>query len=318
MTIWGLIEEDHHHLKALIERLQREHERDELAQELAHQLTADLEAEEKAVYDVLFKRPGFRPSVSRMLLHDEEMRGMAEYLAASPAHSRPRRIQELKTALARHIEEGAYVHPVAHRELPHHLMEHMKHEYEWAKHAAMRRLTEGTTELTPFDSDLRALTKELESRSDTARERQTLEHLLKNEQDSAFICQAALDRSQEASHRSLLGEVAESHLRAAEKIGTALSALHDNTKQTKHAGWLPAWLRVLCSAFMGEKLLLRAVRSHEEHARHKHERMIRSDQSGTGIRKLLDHLIEHGREHEKKLAAAIATYPRDVCASFEK
>jgi hypothetical protein len=316
MTIWGLIEEDHHHLEALIARLEREPERDELAQEFAHQLTADLEAEEKAVYQVLFKRPGFRPSVTRMLVHDEEMRRMTEYLPASPTHSRPRRIQELKAALARHIEDGAYVHPVAHKELPHHLMEHMKHEYEWAKHAAMRRLINATMELTPLDSALRALAVELEGKPDSAHDRKTLEHLLRSEQDSAFVCQAALDRSQEASHRSLLGEVAESHLRSAEKIGTALSSLHDKPRR-KHAGWLPAWLRVLSAAFVSEKALLRVVKAHEQLVRQEHERML-GGSAGSGKRKLLEHLTEHGREHEKKLEAAIAAYPQDVCASFEK
>ncbi len=318
MTIWGLIEEDHHHLKALIERLEREPERDELAKEFAHQLTADLEAEEKAVYEVLFKRSGFKPSVARMLLHDEEMRGMAEYLPASPGHSRPRRIQELKAALARHIEEGAYVHPVAHRELPHHLMEHMKHEYEWAKHAAIRRLTNTSAELTPFDSDLRALTKELEGKPDRLHDRKMLEHLLQSEQDSAFVCQAALDRAQEASHRSLLGEVAEGHLRAAEKIGAALSALHDKPKRTKQAGWLPGWLHVLSAAFVSEKALLRTVKAHEERARHEHERMLGEEPGAAGLRKLLEHLVAHSREHENKLEAAIAAYPQDVCASFDK
>jgi hypothetical protein len=276
-----------------------------------------LEAEEKAVYEVLFKRPGFRPNVSRMLVHDEEIRRMAEYLPASPAHSRPRRIQELKAALARHIENSAYVHPVAHKELPHHLMEHMKHEYEWAKHAAMRRLSNATMELTPFDSALRALVTELERKLNAAHGR-TLEHLLTSEQDSAFVCQAALDRSQEPSHRSLLGEVAESHLRCAEKIGTALSTLDDKPRRRKHAGWLPGWLRVLSAAFVSEKALLRAVKAHEERARQEHERMLGDEPAGAGLRELLEHLIEHGREHEEKLEAAIAAYPQDVCASFEK
>jgi hypothetical protein len=318
MTIWGLIEEDHHHLEALIARLEQEPERDELAKEFAHQLAADLEAEEKAVYDVLFKRPGFRPSVSRMLVHDEEMRRMAEYLPGSPAHSRPRRIQELKATLARHIEDGAYVHPVAHKELPHHLMEHMKHEYEWVKHAAMRWLTNAAMELTPFDSALRALVTELEGKPDAAHGRTTVEHLLTNEQNSAFVCQAALGRSQEASHRSLLGEVAESHLRNADRIGTALSALHDKPRRRKHAGWLSGWLRVLSAAFVSEKALLRAVKAHEQLARQEHERMLGDAPAGAGMRKLLQHLIEHGREHENKLEAAIAAYPQDVCASFEK
>jgi hypothetical protein len=317
MTIWGLIEEDHHHLEAMIDRLEQEHERDELVQQFAYELTADLAAEEKALYEPLYKRPGFRRILIEILADDEEMRRMAEQLPALARASRPGRIRELKAALAKHVEHDTYLLPVAHKELPFHVAEHMKHEYEWAKHAAMRRLTD-TTELTPVDSDLRGVMEALEIKQDTAHERRIVEDVLKSEQASAFVAQSALDRSEEASHRSLLGEIAESHLRYAHKLGTALTALDDKPRRHKGGGSFGGWARVLSAAFAGEKALLRTIKSHEERARHEHERMVRGEHARGGIRTLLEHLIEHGHQHEQKLDAAVAAYPQDVCASFSK
>jgi hypothetical protein len=248
-----------------------------------------------------------------MLAHDEKMRRMAEELVASPAQNRLGRIRELKAAFAKHVEEGAYVHPVAHRELSHHAMEHMKHDYEWAKHDAMRRLSK-MTELAPADARLESL----EFKTEAPHDRQALEHLLSSEQDSAFIAQAALDRSEEASHRSLLGEIAEMHLRAAHKLGTALAASKEKRRAHHRGGWLGGWLRVVSFAFVGEKALLKAVRSHEREALRMHEHMLRSEHTSPGMKKLLEHLIEHGREHDKKLEEAVAAYPHDVCTAFEK
>jgi hypothetical protein len=141
MEVWNLIEEDHRRLEALACQLERHDHDEKLALEFKRALIADLEAEDQAVYRVLYPRSGFKQRISDVLVTDSALRKLAEELEGVPAHERVSLIPVIKAALAEHVRQDKHILPVAKKELPHHMWEHLKHEYESAKHAEIRRLT---------------------------------------------------------------------------------------------------------------------------------------------------------------------------------
>jgi rubrerythrin len=142
--------------------------------------------------------------------------------------------------------------------------------------------------------------------SDSAKIADVLERIARGEHAHVFATRAALARSEESNHRSLLGEIAEHHLRYANDLSELLASV-DRERRIKRR-LSSDWARVLASAFVSEKALLKAVRANEERSLREYERMLREASAPNAAGKILHKLVEKGHEHIAQIDEAISAW----------
>ena len=304
MEVWGLIGESHHRLHALACQLERYQDDDIVARQLKHELAAELEAEKGSVYRVLRSRSGFKERIARALEANAIMLASAEELDRASPRRRLTIVDDIKRGLTEHMEQDAYIVPVAKKELPFHQWEHLKHEYESIKHGELTRSkgeTASSAEAKRIQS-MRAL--ELGATKNGAAVLDFMRRIERCEKQSVYACQAAIDRVEEAEHRSLLGQIAEDHLRHANALGEILSALKGKPDRSSNGGASGLWARVFISAFLGERPILKAVRANEERTIRTYEHMLQDEPVPKESPEFLQSLVEEGRKHIEEIDRA--------------
>jgi hypothetical protein len=305
MEVWGLIGESHHRLHTLACQLERYNDDDIVARQLKHDLAAELEAEKESVYRVLRSRSGFRERIARALEVDTIMLASAEELdRASPRH-RLTIVDDIKRGLAEHMEQDAYIVPVAKKELPFHQWEHLKHEYESIRHGEIRKLKGERASNTDakWIHSMRALELEVSTNGDAVTD--FVSRIERCEKQNVYACQAAIDRVEEVTHRSLLGEIAEVHLRHAEALREVVSGVEGRSRRS--GGLSSLWARVSFSAFLGERPILKAVRTNEQHSLRHYEGMLRAEPASQAGRHIMQSLVDEAHKHIDELDSALAS-----------
>jgi iron-sulfur cluster repair protein YtfE (RIC family) len=142
VEIWTIIEEDHRKIEAILRQLYDDrYDRRELLRQLREELIAHTAAEEKANYPVLREIGGFAKEIDHAVAEHDELRRILEGLERLQNEPWSAALQRLQKAVKDHIDDEEWrLLPVARKELPYHVAEHMKHEFERAKHAQLTAL----------------------------------------------------------------------------------------------------------------------------------------------------------------------------------
>jgi hypothetical protein len=303
MEVWGLIGESHHRLHALACQLERQNDDDIVARQLKHDLAAELEAEKESIYRVLRSRSGFKERIARALDADAIMLASAEELDRASPRDRITIVDEIRRGLAEHMEHDAHIVPVAKKELRYHQWEHLKHEYESIKHGELKKLKgePASSADAKWIHSMRALELEASKKGDAVTD--FVRRIEQCERQNVYACQAAIDRSEEVTHRSLLGEIAEAHLRHLEALQEVLSGLDGRSQ--RGGGLSGLWARVYFSAFLGERPILKAVRANEQQLLRRYERMLHDGLASEAGRHILQSLVDEAHKHIDQLDSAL-------------
>jgi rubrerythrin len=290
MEIWSLIREEHQRLEALV----REVEAAPGEEQVAHgreELIAHIRAEEQTLDPALLSHSGFDSAVAAVHEENRKVLALCGELAGSAPERWPSVLDAIEVALSGHIEAQNKILPVAEHTLTHHAAEHVKHEFEAAKHALLEGAAGGlvSPELAPaapWQSDPESV--------------HALERVLRQENESLFLCETAIDLLKHPEYRSLIGEIAEEHLEKAREMKKLLAG-----SRHSRAGKLAGWTKLYAGAVVGDKATLKIVRSAEEKARRKYERMLRDGHSSRDIGVLLEGLVAAARRHEDQIGSGL-------------
>jgi hypothetical protein len=193
--------------------------------------------------------------------------------------------------------------PVAMRELQFHVWEHMKHRYESVKRAAIMS-SKGQTH-APADLDMIEAIQSLQPSSRNADDAPAarLDRIQRIEGGQVLACQTAIDRSEQSSHRSMLGEIAENHLSAVELLRDFCTSTAERPTARPRPSRGP-WARVVWSATLGETSLLKAVAANERKSGRLYSQMLSEDGLPRSARGLIEILSRKAEEHAQTVGTA--------------
>ncbi|HLH91983.1 MAG TPA: hemerythrin domain-containing protein [Xanthobacteraceae bacterium] len=264
MEIWTIIEQDHRKIEDLLRHL-RDEQDEPLVQHLKHTLSAHMRGEEGAVYPTLRAIPGFAELIDAAIAEHRTLRGMMDQLAATDGSGRPAIAERLEAAFKAHSEgEERGIFPLAKKELPHHVVEHMKHEFESAKESdetgSAPHIPHG--EHAPAPTADAAAGARRNASNDALGE--VLERLVRAEQAVVAAYEAAIDRLAEEGHRSALGQFAEDHRRHLHDFSRMLEAMGRAPPGGGGRTGIAEWSGVALGGLFGDTAVLKAMRSNEE------------------------------------------------------
>jgi hypothetical protein len=281
MEIWSIIRDEHHRLEALVRQAEAE-PHDELIAAAREELIAHIRAEEEALDRALLSHSGFESAVAAVHEENRKLLALCEELAGAAPARCPSILDAIEVALSGHIEAQTKILPVAEHTLTRHASEHLKHAFETAKHAHLEGVSVvETTSASPGSVPLNP------SSAKTGTEfMKVLDRIHRQESESLFVCETAIDLLKHPEYRSLLGEIAEEHLHKVREI-----ELLTGDRPNGSAGKVAGWTKLYAAAVFGDKATLKTVRSAEEKARVSYERMLHNGRSEGHVRALLEPLV---------------------------
>ena len=132
-----------------------------------------------------------------------------------------------------------------------------------------------------------------------------LEDLIRLDYDALDAYEAAIDRLAEESHRSALGEFAEDHRRHTRELGEILSAMGRTPPQKGDAKRFLTQGKVALGGLVGDKAVLRAMRTNEDDTNTAYERAAGFRDVPAATREVLERARDDERRHRAWIVSTL-------------
>jgi uncharacterized protein (TIGR02284 family) len=124
-----------------------------------------------------------------------------------------------------------------------------------------------------------------------------LEDLIQLDYDAADAYQAAIDRLENSSYRSALGEFKRDHLRHIDELGDILSSMGRTPPKEGDMKALLTKGKVVIAGLMGDEAILQAMRTNEADTNTAYERAVKFSGLPSNTRDVLQRGLEDERRH---------------------